>query len=50
MVAGANATGIDAVAGEYDCSMSGPPALRSSTGNCPVPTARGRNYVTILFS
>ena len=50
MVAGANASGIDAVAGEYDCCMAGTPALRSSTGDCPVPTAGGRNYVSIFFS
>jgi hypothetical protein len=49
MVAGANASGIEAVAGEYDCCMAGTPAVRSSTGNCPVPTAGGRNNVSIFF-
>ncbi len=51
MVAGANATGIDAVAGEYACYMAGPVAVPSSTGNCPVPAASGGGtYVNILFS
>jgi hypothetical protein len=36
--------------GEYDRYMAGTPALRSSTGDCPVPTAGGRNYVSIFFN
>ena len=50
MVAGANATGIDAFVGEYDCSMSGPPAVPSSTGNCRFRLQGGGTHVTILFS
>jgi hypothetical protein len=50
MVAGANANSLDAVAREYDCCMAGTPALRSSTGDYPVPTAGWRNYASIFFS
>ena len=51
MVAGANATGVDAIAGEYEWSMAGPPSVPGSAGNCPVPTANGgRTYVSIFFS
>jgi hypothetical protein len=35
--------------GEYDRYMAGTPALRSSTGDCPVPTAGGAELCQYLL-
>jgi hypothetical protein len=50
MVAGANASGIDAVAGEYDCCMAGTPALLARPAIARFRLLVGRNYVSIFFS